>query len=56
MEYLDSRNQWKAAVIFGRIREAVLDVHSARTNFAMKKDGPQMSAGLTPSNHIKGIK
>lgn len=37
MECLDSRNQRKAAVIFVGLAEAVLDVHSAHTNFAAKK-------------------
>lgn len=37
MECLDSRNQRKAAVIFCGLAEAMLDVHSAHTNFAAKK-------------------
>lgn len=37
MEYLDSWNQRKAAVIFCGLAEAVLDVHSTHTNFAAEK-------------------
>lgn len=54
MEYLDSRNQWKAAVILGGLAEAVLDVHSAHTNFATKKHRPQLPAGLKPVYHTRG--
>lgn len=42
-------------LFFVGLAEAVLDVHSAHTNFAAKKHRPQLLAGLNTLNHTRGI-